>query len=251
MAGSVSRGADYLMRGARLLGNRQLRPFVIIPLLINTVIFASLLWLGVNAMSETLDRWIAAIPDWLSFLRWLVWPIVYIAMALVSGYLFTAIAILLASPFMGLLAEKTEELITGQPVAGPAGLAGALALFPRAIFRELRKFAYYLPLLLMVLLASIIPVINALAPMLWFLLGAWMMGVQYVDYPMDNHQRSFADVKTALRKRRMTSLGFGGLVALVSGVPILNFFVVPAAVCGATVFWCEEISPASSTPQRT
>jgi CysZ protein len=239
--GNIGNGAHYLVRGAKMLGHPSLRPFVIVPLAVNIAIFASLLTLGISAISDTLDSWIAAIPDWLSFLRWLVWPIVYIGLALVSGYLFTAVAILVASPFMGLLAEKAEELITGEAVAGPEGLMGALALFPRAIVRELLKFTYYLPLVLMVLLASVIPLVNALTPLLWFLLGAWMMSVQYVDYPMDNHLLDFADVKEALRGRRLSSLGFGGLVALASGIPLVNFFVMPAAVCGATLFWCEEL----------
>jgi CysZ protein len=58
---------------------------------------------------------------------------------------------------------------------------------------------------------------------------------------MDNHQRSFAQVKAAVRSRRLTSLGFGGLVALCTGIPLVNFFVVPAAVVGATLLWCEEL----------
>jgi CysZ protein len=69
-----------------------------------------------------------------------------------------------------------------------------------------------------------------------------MMAVQYVDYPMDNHMTDFADLKEVLRERRLSSLGFGGLVALMSGIPVVNFFVVPAAVCGATLFWCEELA---------
>jgi CysZ protein len=239
MRGSVTDGARYLLRGASMLKHPRLRPFVIVPLLINIVIFASLLYLSISALSETLENWIGAIPQWLSFLRVLVWPLVSLALALVSGYAFTAVAIIIASPFNGLLAEKAEELITGEPVTGPEGLMGALGLFPRAIARELGKFAYYIPLLLVVLVLSFI--LAALAPFLWFALGAWMMSVQYVDYPMDNHQLDFAEVKDVLRERRLSSLGFGGMVALMSGIPILNFFVVPAAVCGATVFWCEEL----------
>ena len=160
---------------------------------------------------------------------------------LVTGYLFTAVAILIASPFNGLLAEKAEEIITGQPVQGPETILQAFMLLPRAIIRELVKFAYYLPLLVLVLILSWIPPFNIVAPLLWFLFGAWMMAVQYVDYPMDNHMTPFADLKEVLRERRLSSLGFGGVVALVSGVPVLNFFVVPASVCGATLFWCEEL----------
>lgn len=241
MSSNVSRGVGYLLTGAGLLKHRSLRAFVIIPLLINIIIFATLITLTIGEVSALLERWMGAIPEWLSFLRWIIWPLVVVALGMISGYLFTAVAILIASPFNALLAEKAEELITGQPVDGLEGFAGALASFPRSIVRELAKFLYYLPLLLVVLVLSFIPPISPFAPFLWFLLGAWMMAVQYVDYPMDNHLLSFKHVKQALRARRGSSLGFGGLVALASGIPIVNFFVVPAAVVGATVFWCEEI----------
>jgi CysZ protein len=240
--GSVGAGASYLIAGARMLKQPVLIPFVVIPLLINIGIFATLITLTLGALNDTLGLWMGRIPDWLSFLSWVIWPIVVLTLAVLTGYLFTAVAILIASPFNALLAEKAEELITGKPVAGLEGIAQAIASFPRSLWRELVKIAYYLPLVLVVFILSLIPPITAVAPALWFLLGAWMMSVQYVDYPMDNHMLGFADVKEVLREHRMSSLGFGGLVALVSGVPILNFFVVPAAVCGATLFWCEELS---------
>ncbi len=244
MRGSLLGGADYLMRGARMLKRPRLLPFVAIPLLVNIAIFASLIVYALGTIGGTVLGWLTALPGWLSFLDWIIWPLVYLALALFSGYLFTALAILIASPFNGLLAEKAEELITGERVAGAGGLLGAIALFPRAMARELRKFLYYLPLLLLTFVLSWFA--SGLAPLLWLLFGAWMMAVQYVDYPMDNHQRSFADVKRALRERRLSSLGFGGLVAMVSGIPLLNFFVMPASVVGATLFWCEELRPSQA-----
>ena len=108
----------------------------------------------------------------------------------------------------------------------------------------LSKLLYYLPMAAFVLLMSFLPGINIFAPLLWFLLGAWMMSIQFVDYPMDNHKLNFADVKEAVRTRRLSSLGFGGMVALCSGIPVVNFFVVPAAVVGATLLWCEELQGA-------
>ncbi len=241
MRGNLSGGISYFVRGLELLKHPRLRPFVIIPLTINIVIFSTLIYYSIGWVDSTLADWVKAIPDWLSWLNWLIWPLVVIALALVTGYLFTAVAILIASPFNGLLAEKAEEIITGEQVAGPETIAAAFMIFPRSIMRELVKFAYYLPLLLGVFILSWIPPISAVAPLLWFLFGAWMMAIQYVDYPMDNHQLGFAEVKRVLRGQRLSSIGFGGTVALVSGIPLLNFFVVPAAVCGATLFWCEEL----------
>jgi CysZ protein len=246
MQGNIAGGADYLIRGAKMLTHRKLIPFVAIPLLINILIFGSLIAYTIGSIGGTIEGWMAAIPDWMSFLNWLIWPIIIIGIGLVSGYLFTAVAILIASPFNALLAEKAEELITGQAVEGPEGFIGALASFPRALGRELIKLLYYLPLLLGVVILSLIPGLNTLSPILWFVFGAWMMSVQYVDYPMDNHLLSFAAVKQVLRERRLSSLGFGGLVALISGIPLVNFFVVPAAVVGATLYWCEELRPSEN-----
>jgi len=234
-------GAGCLIRGGKMLGHPRLRPFVIVPLLVNVLIFGSLIAWGLGGLIDWINGFVAWLPEWLAFLEWILWPLVGIAVALVTGYAFTAVALLIASPFNALLAEKAEELITGRPVAGLEGLGAALAGVPRGIFREIAKLLYYLPMALFVLILSFIPALNAFAPLLWFLLGAWMMSLQFVDYPMDNHQYSFRDVRLAVGDRRLSSLGFGGLVAACAGVPVLNFFVVPAAVVGATILYVEEL----------
>lgn len=242
MSGDVAGGTRYLFRGARMLGHPSLRLFVIVPLTVNIVIFGTLLTIGYGYVTELMDWLLGKLPGWLGFIEWILWPLIGLTTLLISGYLFSAVAMIIASPFNGLLAEKAEELITGRKVDGPEGLGAALLLVPRGIVREILKFAYYVPMALLVLVLSIVPGFNALAPALWFLLGAWMMSIQYVDYPMDNHELGFGDVKEAVRSRRLSSLGFGGVVALCSGIPLLNFFVMPSAVVGATLLWCEELS---------
>jgi len=242
LKGNITQGANYLARGASLLKHPSLRLFVIIPLLVNILIFGSLIWIGLSYLSDLMDSLLGRVPEWLDFIGWILWPLIGLTVSLITGYLFTAVALIIASPFNALLAEKAEELITGRPVDSLEGLGAALMAMPRGILREIAKLLYYVPMAIFVLLLSFIPGLNALAPVLWFLLGAWMMSIQFVDYPMDNHQLSFADVKEAVRSRRLSSMGFGGLVALCTGIPVVNFFVVPAAVVGATLLWCEELN---------
>jgi len=230
------------VRGAKLLKQPKLRHFVLIPLLVNILIFGSLIWYGLSYLDALMTDWLGKIPDWLDFISWIIWPVIGLTVSLVTGYLFTAVALIIASPFNALLAEKAEELVTGKPVNSLEGLGPALLAMPRGIMRELSKLLYYLPMAAFVLILSFIPVLSLVAPVLWFLLGAWMMSIQFVDYPMDNHQLSFGDVKEAVRSRRLSSMGFGGVVALCAGIPIINFFVVPAAVVGATLLWCEELN---------
>ena len=238
MKGNIARGAGYLVAGARLLNHPSLRPFVLIPLAINILIFGSLIGIGFSYMSDLMDWMLSRIPDWLHFIEWILWPLIGITVSLITGYLFTSVALIVASPFNALLAEKAEELITGRQISSLEGVGAALLAVPKGVLREIRKLLYYIPMALFVLLLSFIPGVGAVA---WLLLGAWMMSIQFVDYPMDNHQLSFAKVKAAVRSRRLSSMGFGGVVALCTGIPLVNFFVVPAAVVGATLLWCEEL----------
>ena len=231
-----------MLEGAKMLSHPSLRLFVIVPLLVNVLLFGTLIGFGLSYLIEVIDRWLAWIPEWLGFIQWIIWPISGLTVSLITGYAFTAVALVIASPFNALLAEKAEELITGQPVDALEGLGPALMAMPRGVLRELAKLLYYLPMAAFVLLVSFLPGINIIAPLLWFLLGAWMMSIQFVDYPMDNHQLRFADVKEAVRARRLSSMGFGGVVALCTGIPIVNFFIVPAAVVGATLLWCRELA---------
>jgi CysZ protein len=87
---------------------------------------------------------------------------------------------------------------------------------------------------------ALIPGINVIAPWVWVLFGAWMMVIQYVDYPMDNNGVSFRKMKRSLSEQRLLHLGFGGGVSLLLMIPVVNFFVMPIAVAGATALYVSE-----------
>jgi CysZ protein len=139
---NIATGAGYIVRGAKMLGHKNLRLFVIIPLLINILIFGSLIGFGLSYLDTQMDRFLGWVPDWLSFVEWILWPLIGIVFSLMTGYMFTALALIIASPFNALLAEKAEELITGKPVDSLEGLGAALMAVPRGILREIYKLLY-------------------------------------------------------------------------------------------------------------
>jgi CysZ protein len=67
-----------------------------------------------------------------------------------------------------------------------------------------------------------------------------MMSLQFLDYPLDNHRQSFKAVIEFAGQERLTTMGFGGSVALCVSIPILNLIIVPAAVAGATLLYCDQ-----------
>jgi CysZ protein len=230
-------GFSYLLRGLKLLQVPQLRLFVIIPITINIIafsIFGFFAFEQLNTWMVTLTDWL---PDWLDFLSWLLWPLAVFLLLIITFYSFSMLANLFAAPFNGLLAERVELLLRGT-TAADGGLASTLKDAPRAMGKELRKIGYYLPRALLLLPLSFIPIIG---PLLWIGFGAWMAAIAYIDYPLDNHKYSLADVMQLLRENRALAFGFGAATLLGTMIPVVNFIVMPAAVCGATALFVERL----------
>ena len=215
-----------------------IRGYVVVPLLINTVLFALLIYLGASWLSGIVER---MLPDWLDFLGWILVP-VFVLAALIAGFFtFNLVANLIAAPFNGLLAEAVECHLTGRPPPSGGGWQAFVTGLGATFAAEARKLAYVAVRMLPLLVLFLIPGVNVAASIAWMLLGAWMLAVTYVDYPMANHGIGFADLRRRLRGRRLLGIGFGGAVMAALAVPVLNFLVIPCAVAGATAMWVEQL----------
>lgn len=249
MRGNPVKGAGYFLRGFGMLPQPGIRSFVLVPLLINIFLFGGAIWLLISQFDSWMEYLMTAwLPDWewLGFLRYILWPLFALLVAVVVYYSFSIVANFIAAPFNGFLSEKVERQLRGDPL-GDEGWAELVKMIPRALSRELAKLLYYLPRVLLLLVLSFIPVINLAMPLIWFLFGAWMMAIQYCDYPMDNNRVGFADMKRLLKSYRLTAIGYGSLVQVGMLIPILNLILMPAAVVGATIYWVEEYADDSGT----
>ena len=232
-------GALYFLRGFTIVTRPGIRPYVIVPLLINTVLFALLIAFGASWLGDAVER---MLPDWLDFLGWVLVP-AFVFAALIAGFFtFNLVANFIAAPFNGLLAEAVERHLTGRPPPSAGGGWRAFLMGLGATFAaEVRKLAYVAVRSLPLLVLFLIPGINVVAPIVWMAVGAWMLAVTYVDYPMANHGIGFDALRARLRGRRLLSLGFGGAALAALAVPVLNFLVIPCAVAGATAMWVEQL----------
>jgi len=231
-------GIDCFLEGFGLVRKPGLRRYVIVPAAINMLVLASMILLSITQFDDWVTSATALLPEWLSFLSGLVWLLAVIVVTFALFYLFVVMANIIASPFNALLLIKVEELLVGKP---PPSAVSIWLILPRAIWREISKLSYLLPRLLGLLLLSIIPVINLVAPVLWILFGAWMMAIQYTDYGADNNGISFSDLRHRLGKVRLQSVLFGMPAYLLLAVPLVNLVIMPVAVVGGTVFWVKNL----------
>ncbi len=240
-------GISYLFRALPLLTRPGIKAFVLIPLLINIVIFSIGIYFGFTYFEEYMERfldtsgmwsWVAAIVE---FIKPLLYILFSLTLLVLIFYSFSILANIIAAPFNGLLAEATEKYLTGKPpLDEEGGFKQMMKELVPTLLMEVRKLIYMLlwsiPFLI---LLFVVPVIG---PILWFLFTAWMMSLQYLDYPMGNHKVKFSEQRRLQRKNRLFSLGFGGITMGASMIPFVNFIVMPTAVIAATMIWVEQYS---------
>ncbi|AOM39334.1 sulfate transporter CysZ [Xenorhabdus hominickii] len=233
-------GFHYIMQGWQLITRPGIKRFVLLPLLANILLLGGSFWW----LYQKLDSWIQwtldKIPSWMQWLNYLIWPLAVISILLIFTYFFSTLANFIASPFNGLLAEKLEADLTGTPTPD-TGVTDLLKDTPRILKRELMKILYYIPRAIVLLLLYFIPGIGqTVAPILWFIFSAWMLAIQYCDFPFDNHKISFSDMRNILRQDKIDNLQFGATVSILTMIPIVNLFIMPVAVCGATAMWVDR-----------
>ncbi|HED15061.1 MAG TPA: sulfate transporter CysZ [Gammaproteobacteria bacterium] len=240
-------GAGYFLHGLKLITHPALRRFVAIPLAINLLLFSGLIWFGASQFESLLNSFMPDLPGWLQWANWLFWLLFGVATLLILFFAFSLLANIIAAPFNGLLAEAVEMYLTGRQQPGDTSWKKALVELVPTLVGELRKLLYLLVRTVPLLLLFVIPVINIAAPFIWITFSAWMLALEYADYPMGNHGLCADEQKQRLREKRLMSLGFGGAVTLATMIPILNFLVMPAAVAGATAMWVEQFEGLTET----
>ena len=237
-------GASYFFDGFSLIGTKGLKRFVFVPLFINLLLFSTAFYFLIPQIQSGVEYVVSLIPDFLGWLKtiltYILWPLALISVLLVFALIFGTLANWIAAPFNGLLSEKVERHLTGQSM-GDEGLISALKDVPRTLGREMSKMLYFIPRAIgFLILFFLIPVFGQI---LWFMFTAWMMAIQYCDYPFDNHKVGFQPMRNELLQRKGQCFSFGIMVNIFSLVPILNFLVMPVAICGATSLYVDEFSP--------
>lgn len=238
---NLATGTFYFAEGLRLMVRPQLRLFVIVPLLVNCALFIVLTGVFIHYYGGVIDFVGDKLPDWLAPLAWIAWIVLGILFLIVYGYSFNLITTIIAAPFYGILAAKTEELLTGNAPQDEA----LIAMTGRVFLRELSKLIYFfsrgIVVILVIIFVGTIPIVSLLAPLIGLTWSAWSMAIQYADYAADNNQLQFQSLRECLWKRKYSSLGFGGFTMLCSITPIVNIFAMPVAVTGGTLFWLREL----------
>ena len=233
-------GVLYVIKGVTLLFKPGIRLFVILPLLTNFILFSLFIWLGIGYFNETMQNYIPDLPEALQWLEWLLWPLFIVSFLLIGFYCCLLLANLVAAPFNGMLAEAVENHLAPDTSKSTGSWLTVIKELVPAMISEARKLGYFCLRALPLLILIVIPGVNLVAPFLWIIFSAWLLALEYADYPMSNHGILFDELRIKLKEKRFVAITFGCTVMLLTIIPVINFFVMPVAVAGATVMYVKE-----------
>lgn len=241
-------GLGGLARGAAMIfGSARLWRYALIPLLINSALFACALWLAGAYFYDLIAAHIGALDPTDGSMRWLLlWiaRLALIALALVTiFFLFGIVGLIIAAPFNDLLSERVELELTGALAESEASFLRRALL---TIVSELKRCALIFFVWIVLLICSFAPL---LGPIIFSLgapaLGALALSYEFFSLTLERRGYRFGERIGYIRGNLARSLGFGIPTLFLFATPFLNFILAPIAVAGATIMILER-APARS-----
>ncbi len=250
MLADLLRGCRFPFQGLAFLArHRSLWAWATLPAAVNIGIFAAALTVFLyffgTLYSLTTGWMYPAAPDfWLAWvwvvpLRVLAWSIgvmLLLAALLILYGAFLALGLVIAAPFLALLSQRVEALVTGKQGQDATSWKAVLATLFESVVDEFRKVAFFVGVqLLLWVVGLLLPFLAPITVAVATLFTLVFLPLEYAGFAMDSRCLRFAQRRALVWQHRWLMLGFGASASLALLLPLLNFVCMPALVVGGTL----------------
>ncbi len=240
---NFSRGFFAPFRSVRILrSNPRLLPYIIIPFLINAIVFSGAVYLGLDFFGTTVVEQLPHGEAWYwAALYWLVWTLAVLVTAVLVFFTFTVVGNLIASPFNDLLSERTEQALSGQTNNEVFSIGQFLSDGWRTVLMEAKKMSIFVVIMVLILPLNLLPGVGSgLYTVLAVGLTLFFLSFEYLGFVMVRKHKFFSEQKSYIFARKFLMLGFSCGVMVLLAIPFFQLLCIPLAVIGITRLWCEE-----------
>lgn len=253
-SGAFFRGLGFLLRHPRYV------PLVVLPFLLNVVLFIFLIYLAFHyydAFHESFFRETEPVTWWDSALNWLrtgggflarilFWALI----AITWFYTFVIVGSIIAAPFNDLLSDRIESHLIPEHAVGWAGWGAFTGDIIRGILHELVRAGIFGLLCVMLLPLWLVPVVGAFIYLIIIdYVGVWYLVWDGMDYCLSRRRLGFSAKWAFYRQHHARVFGFGLMSLALLWVPLMAIFVIPLNVAGGSVLYCEIVRGGGS-PRR-
>lgn len=240
---------DRMLKGIRsyslalqLVSRYNLWFWVILPGLLALAIGGVVIAWGISAI-DPLSTWMASIWsfEWPEWLHWLKTAIemgteILAGMIIVILVLYSIkyLAIVLGAPFMGILSERVEARLTGQPVpeASFSQILKDILRGLRLAVRNIVKELFYT--LLLTIGGLFIPVVGQIvSAVLIFLIQAYYAGFGNMDFTLERRRYNLKESVNFANSYRWLAVGNGTGFLLLLLIPVVGMVLAPGLGCVA------------------
>lgn len=156
--------------------------------------------------------------------------IFFLIFASVQKYLI----LILLSPVLALLSEKTDEIITGKKYT--FNLAQLLKDAIRGSLVALRNLVIQFGLIIGCFILMLIPVLGWFAPFFLLIINYYFYGFSMLDYTSERYRMSISESTSFIRRNKGLAIGNGFIFALIFAIPYAGIIFAPIlGVIAATV----------------
>lgn len=233
-------GAQLPLRAlGYLLAHPRLWMMVVIPLALNVLIFAGVLWWGFSSFSTTFYGWLEGREGWYwDALLWFAKLLYWVVVLFVVYFVFTPMALVVAAPFNDRLAESVERCFGFQIDDTRSLLKILVGETAFILFSELKRMLVISAVFVVLLPLNLIPVVgNVLYLVMSFLWASWCSAWEFSGFAGDRRHLRLSAKWGLLRQNFSASAGFGLVTACLMMLPFINVLTVPvSAVAGTLLF---------------
>ena len=207
---------------------KYLIPGAVVTLFYGTFMW-SMGWLSADPVVNTDDlAWSAKLVYWfISGVRWF------------STMLFEFVVITLFSPIMAMLSERVDSILTGGKYT--FSVQRFLKELLRTIGILLSAFLFSSAVMLLWSMVSWIGDLKAMTPYIVFVIKAFFIGFNYIDYSLERNLVSIPHSWRYALSRPITMLLVGSIFSLIFALPVLGVMFAPfIATIIATLLWLGE-----------
>lgn len=183
----------------------------------------------ITSISEALEMWILDFLNldntgsWLKFIHFFI----HIGLNIIFFFIYLTlnkyILLILMSPVMASLSEKTDQIINGTHYAFD------IRQFIKDVFRGIgiafRNMFIEFSFIFLCFIVVWIPVIGWVSPVFLYILSCYFYGFSMIDYTSERRKLKLADSIKYIRKNKGLAIGNGFIFSLLFAVPFIGGMV--------------------------
>ncbi len=197
---------------------------------------------GQALVTDFIDYLKEIVLDWIKldttgflskFISGLLEVVIRVISFLVFAYLSGYIIIVLMSPVLAYLSEKTEQIITGKTY--DFSLKQLIKDIFRGILLALRNLLLETFFIILMFFISFIPVIGWFGTVVLFLISSYFYGFSFIDYNNERQKMNIRESVSIVRKYRWMAISNGSVFSFFLLIPLCGAFVSTFAAIVSTV----------------